>query len=1802
MTPDHASGSAFPPGTTTVTYTATDNLGASSTCSFDVTVTSSPTVNAVSDQTVCNGSSTTAVNFTGTATTYNWTGSVNTIGLASSGSGNIASFTATNAGTAPVTDVITVTPTKPGCANGPTTTFNITVNPTPDVNTVSDQAYCDGDFVIGGIPFTGSVSGTSFDWTSSNGSVGTGNSGNGDIPAFTAFDGGNTPVSSVVNVTPSYTNNGVTCTGSVMTFNITVNPNPDVDPVADQTVCNGNATTAVNFTGSVAGTVYNWTGSTGTIGLASSGSGNIASFTATNAGSAPVTDAINVNTAYTNAGLTCFGGTGSFDITVNPTPTVNGVSDQVVCNNGSTATVNFTGAVPGTSYDWTGTDGTIGIATSGNGDIASFTATNAGTTPVTDVITVTPSYTNNGVTCTGTPTSFSITVNPTPTVNPVSDQTVCNSSSTTTVSFTGAVAGTSYDWTGTNSTIGIATSGNGDIASFTATNAGTAPVTDVITVTPSYTNAGVTCTGTPTSFSITVNPTPTVNGVSDQVVCHNSPTTAVNFTGAVPGTSYDWTGTSGSIGISTSGNGNIASFNATNFSTTPITDVITVTPSYTNNGVTCTGTPTSFSITVNPRPLFDPPAGNFTVCNNSSTSVNFFTTVPGTVVSWTGTDATIGIPTSGTGNIPTFTATNAGTAPVIDTIYLATSYTNAGVTCSGEADTFTITVNPTPTVNGVADQVVCNNGSTTTVNFTGAVPGTSYDWTGTDGTIGIATSGNGDIASFTATNTGTTPVTDVITVTPSYTNNGVTCTGTPTSFSITVNPTPTVNAVADQFVCNNNPTTTVTFTGAVAGTVYDWTGTDGTIGIATSGTGDIASFTATNTGNIAVTDVITVTPSYTNAGVTCTGLPISFNITVNPTPIITPNADQEVCNGASTVAVPFSSTVVGTKYDWTSSNASVGLPTSATNVTSVPSFTAINTTTTDVIDTIVVVPTSPDFCVGPSDTFTITIHPTPVVNLGPNVTTCGGNVVLDAANPGSSFAWSNGVTTQLDTVSAGGLYKVIVTTIYGCIDSGSVNIYIKPTPSVNLGADASYCGGTVTLDAGNVGDIYSWSTGATTQQITVGSTNAYSVIVTDTASGCQGFDTINLTFNTLPVVNLGPDTTLCGGSLTLLAGDPLNTYQWSPSGSTSNSITVTTTGTYSVTVNYPSGCSAIGSIHVTVFTKPDLGPDFTDSICPGSTADLNSYFVASGLTLSYSTATPGAVDQGIYRVVGVNANGCSDTTFVTIIYRVKPDLGADKTDSVCPGYTYNLDNLYPNAGYTSYVWSGTFTETAVGPGTYTLVVTNASGCTDTAVATIINSQKPDLGGNKTDSICQHSTYDLTALYPLRGFTTYHWLNVPDSSAVAAGTYQLVVTNAQGCTDTAYATIIYRAQPVVTLSEPVGVCSTEPAFTLTGGSPAGGTYFINGVINSLFDPGLLASGPQSVVYVYTNGSGCTDSAVTTITVYPQPVIVDTVSFPPVCTNSQALDLNTYFSPAGGSFTGPGVTGQYFYPTLTSAGPTSITYIFTDQHGCMDTSVRNLTVLPQVNVTLHTSVSNMTICGGQEITFTAAGATQYQFFVNGVAVTSISDTNTYTTTTLQNHDEVTVVGSNGCSSMTSDFIIIDVNPAVIADAGRDTTIDLGQTVQLQGSATGGTGNLTYNWTPTIGLDLSNVPNPKYSGSDTTLFTLRVSDANGCWDTATVTVNVRIPENVLLPNILTPNGDGQNDAWILNAKINLAGSHLLIFNRWGEKVYEADSYANSWQGTYMNTNDKLPDGTYYYVLKVPAQNNHEYTGPINLLSTQK
>ena len=1091
-----------------------------------------------------------------------------------------------------------------------------------------------------------------------------------------------------------------------------------VNQPSDQFVCNSASGGAVTFaTTNTGGTPsYEWTNDIPSIGLAASGTGNIPSFTAINSGMTPVMATIVVTPTYTTGAVSCMGPSISFTITVNSAGQVNQPSSEVLCNGSSTTAVTFGTGITGgtTTYAWSNDTPGIGLASSGTGNIAPFTAINTGTSPVVATIVATPTFTNGGVGCTGPTKTFTITVNPTGQVNQPASEVLCNGSSTTAVTFgTGNTGGTTtYAWTNDTPGIGLAASGTGNIASFAAVNTGTSPLVASIVVTPTFTNGGVSCTGPTKTFTISVNPTGQVNQPPSEVLCNGSSTTAVTFgTGNTGGTTtYAWTNDATSIGLAASGTGNIASFTALNSGSSPVIATILVTPTFTNGGVSCSGPTKTFTITVNPTGQVNQPASEV-LCNGSSTAAVTFGTVNTggtTTYAWTNNATSIGLAASGTGNIASFTTVNTGTSPVVATIVVTPTFTNGGVSCTGPAKTFTITVNPTGQVNQPASEVLCNGSSTTAVTFGTVNTGgtTTYAWTNNATSIGLAASGTGNIASFTAVNTGTLPVVATIVVTPTFTNGGVSCTGPTKTFTITVNPTGQVNQPASEVLCNGSSTTAITFgTGNTGGTTtYAWTNNTTSIGLAALGTGNIASFTAVNTGTWPVIATIVVTPTFTNGSVSCAGPTKTFTITVNPTGQVNQPANQALCHNTNSTAVIFGTVNNGgtTTYTWTNNNASIGLAASGSG--NIPSFTALNPGTTPVVATIVVTPTFTNAgvsCTGPTKTFTITVYPLPV----PTIT--GSNNLC--VNSGYyNYATEPGMTGYVWTLSAGGTITwgagtnqiqvvwntpgaqtvtVIYTNPFGCGTSAPtiIPVTVNPMPgnAGNITGPAAVCAGSQGVSYSTVpianAVTYVWNlpagatiaTGSGTPNITVNfASNASSGNISVNGNNLCGngnSSSLMITFTLLPdpAGSISGNTSVCEGDQGVAYSvNPIANatgYLWNlpagaviASGANTNAITVDfgiTSGSISVKGTNSCGEGSLSPVLAVVVNPIPPAPVVTamdDTLHSSASMGNQWYFSATqsgtGVIITGATEqTYQATQTGWYWNV-VTLGGCSSDT------------------------------------------------------------------------------------------------------------------------------------------------------------------------------------------------------------------------------------------------------------------------------------------------------------------------------------------------------------------------------------------------------------------------------------------------------------------------------------------------------------------------------------------------------------------------------
>ncbi|MBZ9728414.1 hypothetical protein LB467_01835 [Salegentibacter sp. JZCK2] len=750
--------------------------------------------------------------------------------------------------------------------------------------------------------------------------------------------------------------------------------------------------------------------------------------------------------------------------------------------------------------------------------------------------------------------SMVLTVLSAPTISDPANKTqsVCNNTPITSINFT--VGGSANGATVTGLPAGITGTYSDSNKTFTLsgtpTEVGTFNYT-VTTTTPQTTSG--TCTQATQTGTITVKPIPTVAKPANIIACNGEAVSELIFSGSVEGTTFAWTNSDISIGLAASGTGNIPSFEATNTTSQPITATITITP--TANG--CEGPSETFSITVNPNITVTKPE-NIIACNGATVSdITFSGTVTGTTFKWTNDNTSIGLAASGTGNILGFTATNTTSQAITANI----TVTPVVDDCEGTPETFSITVNPTATVTKPANVVVCNGAGVPAISFSGSsVTGTTYKWTNDNTAIGLAASGTGDIAAFTATNDTDSPIIATIVVTPVANE----CEGTSQSFTVTINPTPTVTKPADIVVCNGEAVAEIVLSGSVGGTTYTWTNDNTAIGLAASGTGNIPGFTATNTNttNVAITATITITPSANS----CDGVVQSFNVRVDPTTTVDAGADQIICSNetASMNAVLGGGATSGI---WTTSGSG-----SFSNNTPTAVYTPSSNDVSTGAVTLTYTTNDPDGpCMAVSDSIILTIKEKVIIttqpqNIGVCVTspaslsvvaygddltyqwfkgTAPGTAVANSAN----ITGANAATLKFNQASLNdaATYYVVVSGDSSCetVKSNEVTLNVNKDITIDeQPVSQIVCEGTdVIFSITATGSIasYQWRknsvniSGANTASFTIPAasvedSNKYDVVITGTGGTCPEAysEVVTLTVNPTPVIDaVGSNMEIC---------------------------------------------------------------------------------------------------------------------------------------------------------------------------------------------------------------------------------------------------------------------------------------------------------------------------------------------------------------------------------------------------------------------------------------------------------------------------------------------------------------------------------------------------------------------------------------------------------------------------------------------------------------------------------------------------
>ena len=441
--------------------------------------------------------------------------------------------------------------------------------------------------------------------------------------------------------------------------------------------------------------------------------------------------------------------------------------------------------------------------------------------------------------------------------------------------------------------------------------------------------------------------------------------------------------------------------------------------------------------------------------------------------------------------------------------------------------------------------------------------------------------------------------------------------------------------------------------------------------------------------NPTVTPTATTTYTVTVNEHSCT-LTDTIRVIVIPTPVVNLGPDTGFCSGgSSTLSSP---QPPGYTYLW-----STGSTASSISVSSSGSYwlQVSNSGCTD------------------RDTVNISVYPTPAVYLGRDTTFCvGDSLALHVTEPpGSTYLWSTGATTKTIPVFTSGSYWLVVSN-HGCSAADTINVTVAPGTPVHLGNDTTFCeGGSITLSSPHPpGYTYAWSTGSSAPTITVNTSGVYWLIAYD--SVCTSRDTIVVTVNQFPPVDLGNDTSLCTGlSLPLSSMDAYvaPSYTWS-TGAHTASINVTTSGTYSLSVTV-GGCTTGGAINVSFKPLPvvNLGPDA--AICNDQPLILSSPQPAGAQYLWNTGSTSSSItiaQAGTYGVF-VTVDGCSASDSIVITDGVSPSVNLGRDTTVCIGSTIQLSVGGQSA---SYLWSDGSTGSSLqvsAPGIYWVQATNLCG-------------------------------------------------------------------------------------------------------------------------------------------------------------------------------------------------------------------------------------------------------------------------------------------------------------------------------------------------------------------------------------------------------------------------------------------------------------------------------------------------------------
>ncbi len=814
------------------------------------------------------------------------------------------------------------------------------------------------------------------------------------------------------------------------------------------------------------------------------------------------------------------------------------------------------------------------------------------------------------------------------------------------------------------------------------------------------------------------------------------------------------------------------------------------------------------------------------------------------------------------------------------------------------------------------------------------------------------------------------------------------------------------------------------------------------------------------------------------------------------------------------------------------------------------------------------------------------LTPTNVLCFG----TTGGSIILNTTGGITPYTynWGGGIITQNRTGLPAGTYSVTVTDATGCSATASTTI-TQPGSAINITLvpvnATCTVGGTITttVTGGEAGYTYNWGAGITTpDRIGLGA-GTYTITVTD-LNNCTATASVAITSSATIQITPAITNVLCHGgnngsiNITATGGTGGFTYNWG-GGITTQNRTGLSAGTYDITVTDNSSCTASASVTI---SDPAVLVSTTTVINVSCFGGSNGSITLSdsGGTSPYTYNWGGGIitqnrtglSAGTYTVTVTDHNGCTTSTSALIGQSTQLVITDSVTNVLCFGVNTGTVTATVSGGNPPYNYNwGTGnttnpTKTGLAVGSYTLTVTDSTGCTATATSSI--TQPTQIGATTvaTTTACDSATGTITlTITGGAGSNTFIWSNGATTQNIAqliSNAYSVTVTDANGCTATASNHVSQTVAPQITLVVTPTSCSGDSDGNInanvTGGTP-GYTYLWS---NTQISSGI--SGLNSGTYTVTvhDAHNCTAVAADSVT-----------SPPPIVIFLSIADVKCFGDSTGaGQVTASGGTPAYHYswsngdstanPNNFSAGTYTLTV--TDAKLCAGIFPAIISEPAQLIVSSHTDSTTCGLSNGGAQIFANGGRVPYSYnWQPGVSDSSSAvglNTGMYT---------VVVTDSSGCTVL--DTLIVGGKNTIIErpNLGVDTFICPGnESIGLNAGV-----YQSYFWQDSSTLQ-------RFTVSDSGTYWVIVTDSNGCKSSDSITVIEKCDMRFVVPNAFTPNGDGKND-FFKPVFIDAPAKYSIhIYDRWGAMVYESNDVNAGWDGTYKGK--AQPSGAFIYYIQ--------------------